>query len=64
MRRLYYIFKGEVIMKNSTKIMCALAGGIIGLTLRNVMSILPILGIAFIAGCSISILNERYNRWF
>ena len=65
MRRLYYIFKGEVIMmKNSTKIMCLLAGSIIGLTLRNVMSILPILGIAFIVGCIISTLNERYNRWF
>ena len=51
-------------MKNSTRIMCILAGGIIGLTLKNVMGILPILGIAFIAGCIISTLNERYNRWF
>ena len=51
-------------MKNSTKIMCLLAGSIIGLTLRNVMSILPILGIAFVVGCGITILNERYNRWF
>ena len=61
----YYIFKGEVIMmKNSTKIMCLLAGGIIGLTLRNVMGILPVMGIAFVIGCGITILNERYNRWF
>ena len=51
-------------MKNSTRIMCILVGGIIGLTLKNVMGILPILGIAFIAGCIISILNENYNTWF
>ena len=51
-------------MKNSTKIMCLLAGSIIGLTLRNVMGIIPVMGIAFIAGCSITILNERYNTWF
>ena len=44
--------------------MCLLAGGIIGLTLRNVMSILPVMGIAFVVGCCITILNERYNRWF
>ena len=51
-------------MKNSTKIMCVLAGGIIGLTLQNVMGIIPMIGIAFVVGCGISILNERYNRWF
>lgn len=51
-------------MKNSTKIMCLLAGSIIGLTLRNVMSILPVMGIAFVVGCGITILNERYNTWF
>ena len=51
-------------MKNSTKIMCVLAGGIIGLTLQNVMGILPMLGIAFGGGCGRTILNERYNRWF
>ena len=44
--------------------MCVLAGGIIGLTLKNVMGIIQIMGIAFIVGCSITILNERYNRWF
>ena len=51
-------------MKNSTKIMCVLAGGIIGLTLKNVMGIIPMIGIAFVVGCGITILNERYNRWF
>ena len=51
-------------MKNSTKIMCILAGYILGLTLKNVMSILPIMGIAFVVGCGITILNERYNTWF
>ena len=51
-------------MKNSTKIMCVLAGGIIGFTLKNVMSILPVMGIAFVVGFVIVILNEGYNRWF
>ena len=51
-------------MKNSTKMMCLLAGGILGLTLRNVMGILPIVGIAFVVGAGITILNERYNTWF
>ena len=51
-------------MKKSTKIMCVLAGGIIGLTLENVMGIMPMIGIAFVVGCGITILNERYNRWF
>lgn len=44
--------------------MCVLAGGIIGLTLENVMGIIPMIGIAFVVGCGITILNERYNRWF
>ena len=51
-------------MKNSTKIMCLLAGSIIGLTSRNVIGIIPMMGIAFVVGCGITILNERYNTWF
>ena len=51
-------------MKKSTNILCLLAGSLIGLTLTNVMSILPVMGIAFVVGCGITILNERYNTWF